>query len=161
HQLEGVLGAGLEALERAHADERDVASFRALVAGMAALLGQLELAETEATAALAAGRRLNSPYITAMGLYARAVACSQSDPDTALAALDDYFRVVERETTGFAAIARCLALAAQLHAAAGQLSRALGELRDAIETADVDGDRPGMAFTLARAVVVLRRHDPT
>ena len=58
-------------------------------------------------------------------------------------------------------MARCLALAAQLHAAAGQLPRALGELRDAIETADVDGDRPAMAYTLARAVVVLRHDDPT
>jgi hypothetical protein len=130
---------------------------------MAALLGRPELAEAEATAALAAGRRLNSPGITAHALYARAVAYSQSDPDTASAALDEYLRIVDTERTdpvGFA-LARCLALAAQLHAAAGQLPRALGELHEAIETADVDGDRPAMAYTLARAVFVLRRDDPT
>jgi hypothetical protein len=152
----------MEALVRVHADEWEIASFQVSIARMAALLGRPELAETEATSALAAGRRLNSPGITAHALYARAVACSQSDPDAASAALDEYLRIVDTERTdpvGFA-LARCLALAAQLHAAAGQLPRALGELRDAIETADVDSDRPAMAYTLARAVVILRSDDP-
>jgi predicted ATPase/class 3 adenylate cyclase len=159
-ELPGVVAAGLEALERVHAPEWEVAQLRASGAAMAAIGGQLQLAEAEATAALAVGRRLNSRALVALALYARALACSHTQPDVALAALDEYVTIA-RGGLSTQVLARCLALSAQIRAAAGDLARALSDLRQAIGTAHSTGDRPAMAFTLARVVFVLRGDDPT
>jgi predicted ATPase/DNA-binding SARP family transcriptional activator len=159
-ELHDLLAVGLEAMERVHAPEWDIAGLRGSVAGMAAVAGELELAEAEAASALAIGRRLRSPAIVTTALYAQALACCRSRPATALAALEEYFRLVQ-EGTGSQVSVRCHALAAQLRSAAGDLPRALDDLREAIDTAHSTGDRPAMAFALARSVLVLRQGDPT
>jgi hypothetical protein len=158
--LPHVLASGLDGLQRVNAPEWETASLRVAVAAMAAVGGQMELAKAEATLALAVGRRLTSPSIVATALYAYALACSQSQPAEALAALDEFFTVA-RGGLGSQVLARCLALGSQLRSAAGDFPGAFIELRQAIEMAHGHGDRPAMAFTLARAVSVLRRDDPT
>jgi predicted ATPase len=160
-ELPGLLAEGLEALERVHAPEWEIAALRATVAPMAAIAGELELAQTEAASALAMARRLNSSSIVATALYAQALSCYVSQPLMALTALDEYVRVVGSGAYTHTVLARCLALAAQLRAAAGDLPHALADLRRALDTAQGTGDRPAMAFALARAVFVLRHQDPT
>jgi hypothetical protein len=127
---------------------------------LAAIVGQLVWAVAEATSALAMGRRLNSPSIVATALYAHALACSQSQPSTALAALDEYVSI-GRGGISIQVLARCLALSAQIRTGSGDRTQAFFDLREAIETAQGTGDRPAMAFALARAVFVLHRDDPT
>jgi predicted ATPase len=158
--LPGLLAEALAALEGAGASEWDRAFLRAGAAAMAALHGRLELAESEAASALAAGRRLNSPALTASALYTIGLARSHSEPDAALAALEEYLDITGTRHTSQVVLARSFALIAQLRAAAGDLAGALDDLRQAIDTALVRGDRPAMAFTLARAVVVLCPEDP-
>jgi len=158
--LPGLLAEGLAALEGAGASERERAYLRAGVAAVAALHGRLELAEAEAAWALAAGRRLNSPWLTTSALYTIGLARSHSDPDAAVAALDEYLVIIGAAHTSEVVLARTLALRAQLRAAAGDLPGALPDLRHALDTAVVKGDRPAMAFTLARAVFVLCSEDP-
>jgi predicted ATPase/DNA-binding SARP family transcriptional activator len=158
-ELSDLLVVGLKSLEDAHAPEWDVAGLHASLAGMAAFAGELELAEAETTAGLMMGRHLNSPSIITTALYAHALACSRSAPAAALAALDEYFRIV-RGGMGSQVIVRCRALKAQLRADANDLPGALDDLREAIDDAHGTGDRPAMAFTLARAVLVLRGGDP-
>jgi hypothetical protein len=159
-ELPGLLTAGLAALETVDAPEWDVAGLRAAMAGMAAIEGELQLAEAESAAALTIGRRLNSPAIVTTALYAHALACSQSQPATALTALEEYFEIV-RSGVGTQVLARCHALAAQLRAATGDLTGALDDLRLAIGTAHGTGDRPAMAFALSRTVFVLCSNDST
>jgi predicted ATPase/class 3 adenylate cyclase len=155
-----LLADGLAALERADASESDRAFLRAGVAAMAALHGRLEMAESEAASALAAGRRLNSGRVMTNALYTIGLARSHSDPDAALAALDEYLAIAGTRHTSEVVLARSLALRAQLRATAGDLPGALDDLHRALDTAVVKGDRPAMAFTLARAVFVLCSEDP-
>jgi predicted ATPase/class 3 adenylate cyclase len=158
--LPGLLADGLAALEEAGASESERAFLRAGVAAMAALRGRLELAESEATLALAAGRRLNSARVMTSALYTIGLARSHSDPDAALAALDEYLVITGALHTSEVVLARSLALRAQLRVSAGDLPGALDDLRQAVDAAVVKGDRPAMAFTLARAVFVLCSEDP-
>jgi hypothetical protein len=158
--LPAVLADGLQALDRVHAGEWEVAALRSSIAAMAGIVGKFELAEAEATSALAMARRLNVPYVMALSLYALGLSCSESRPGAALAALDEHIAIVRAGPAVFV-LARCLALAAQIRAAGGDLPHALDELRRAIDIAHGTGDRPAMAFTLARAVSVLRHGDAT
>jgi predicted ATPase len=158
--LPGLLAEGLAALDAAGASESDRAFLRAGVAAVAALHGRLELAESEAASALAAGRRLNSARVLTSALYTIGLARSHSDPDAALAALDEYLVIISAGQTSEVVLVRSLALRAQLRAAAGDLPGALDDLRHAVDTAVVKGERPAMAFTLARAVFVLCSEDP-
>jgi hypothetical protein len=159
--LLALLARGLEVVQRAQASDWEFAHLRTAVAAMAAIGGQMDLAEAEATSALALGRRLGYPYIVAMALYTQALSRLQSHPEAALASLDEYVGMVRTaETTSRQVLARCQALAAQIRAAGGDLPRALDDLRQAIDAAHSSGDRPAMAFTLARAVFVLCSDDP-
>jgi predicted ATPase len=159
--LPALLADGLQALERVHADEWEFAALRSGVAAMAAIVGKFDLAAAEAASALATARRINSGYIMAMALYAIGLAGSQTRPDAALIALDEHIAIVRAGPAVFSLLPRCLALAAQIRAAGGDLPEALDELRQAIDTAHSTGDRPAMAFTLARGVSVMRYGDPT
>jgi hypothetical protein len=159
-ELPVLLATGVEALQRAHASDWEIASLRVVVAAMAAIGGRHDLAEMEASAALGSGRRSNNPYMIALALYTHALCCYQTQPDTALAALDEYVAMAQMGASRNV-LARSLALSSQIRASMGHAERALGDLQEAIEVAHRTGDRPSMAFTLARAVAVLRQDDPT
>jgi predicted ATPase/class 3 adenylate cyclase len=158
-EVPALLAVGLEALGRGGAPEWELGAFRAATACMAAVAGDLELAIAETSAALAIGRRLNSPSIVTTALYGLALASSHSHPTAALDALDEYFRIVPNGM-GSQVFARCHALAAQLRASIGDDPDALVHLRRALDTSHGTGDRPAMAFTLGRTVFVLRDGDP-
>jgi predicted ATPase len=158
--LPALLTRGLAVLDAVHAGEWERAQLRCSFAGIAATAGALEMAETEAAAALALGRRLHYPYIVALALFAHALACVHSQPDAALAALDEYIGMVDSGVTiVLETLARSYALASQVRASRGDLQPALDGLREAIRLAHRAGDRPAMAFAIARAVFVLRSRD--
>jgi hypothetical protein len=121
---------------------------------MAAIIGNLDLAEQEAVIAVEIARGVGNPTVIALALYAFGMAYWQSDPTAAQAALEEHVEIAR--ATGYTyALARSLALVAQLRTRNGGLPAALEALREGLHGAHVNGDRPAMAVCLARGAVVL------
>jgi hypothetical protein len=80
------LTAAIRILDEAGVDTWDYAWIRIAAAGIAAAVGDVDLACREAKVALANSRRLDSPSPQAQALYALGLASSQSDPTAARAA---------------------------------------------------------------------------
>jgi hypothetical protein len=152
--LDAELTAALQILDELGADTWAYAGVRATAAGMAAVLGNVDLAQREAAIALETGRRLGSPSLRMQGLYALGLASWQSDPIAAQAALEEHVQIA-RAMDYDPVTARSLALLAQLQARGGDLPAALAALGDAIETAHINDDRPASAVCLARGAVVM------
>jgi predicted ATPase len=156
--LDGLLDEGVRRLQQSEHREWDIAYLRSSLAGMAAIGGRHDLAQREASAGLEVARRLHAPWISANALYPLALSRYSSEPAAALAALDEYFEVIQAGI-GDHALARCLALSAVVRTSLGDRTRRVDELRQAIEVAHRTGDRPAMAFVLARMILVVRDDD--
>jgi predicted ATPase/class 3 adenylate cyclase len=152
--LVGELAAGLRILDEVGADEWDYAQVHGGVAGLAAVLGNIELAQQEAAAALEMGRRLDNHYLLLQGSYGYGLATWQADPAAARTALEEHI-LIARATGYVWVLARVLVLLAQLYADGGDHPAALAALREGLENAHLNGDRPAFAVCLARGAVVL------
>jgi hypothetical protein len=100
-------------------------------------------------------RRLGSQWLLAPALYALGLAAWQSEPIAALAALEEHIQIAR--SLGYdPALPRALALLAQLQTRLGGDYAAAGAaLREAIEGAHINADKPATAVCLARGGVVM------
>jgi hypothetical protein len=152
--LAAELTAALQILDEVGGDTWDYAYVRGVAAAMAAALGNVELAQREAAVALEMSRRLDNQFSLIQVLYALGLSSWQTDPVAAQAALEEHLQIA-RATAYESMMARVLALLAQLQARRGHPPAAVGILRDAVERAHIDGDRPALAVCLARGAVVM------
>jgi predicted ATPase len=149
------LTAAIRILDEAGADTWDYAWLRTAAAGIAAAVGDVDLACREAKVALANSRRLDSPSLQAQALYALGLASWQSDPTAARAALEEHMQIA-RAIDWDQVSARVLSLLAELDAADGaDVPGAVASMREAIRIAHADDDRPAFAVCLARGVAVM------
>jgi hypothetical protein len=153
--LEAELTAALHILDEVGADAWDYAGVRAAAAGMAAALGNVDLARRESAVALEVGQRLASPSLRTLGLYALGLSSWQSDPAAARAALEKHIQI--SRAVGFDQVtARVLALLAQLESGDdGEAPAALTALGEALSIAHIDDDRPASAVCLARGASIM------
>jgi hypothetical protein len=153
-RLAAELSAALRILDEVGADLWEYAFLHGAAAGMAAALGNVDLARQEAPVALGMGRRVGNPSLVAGGLYALGLALWQSDPTAAQAALEEHVQIT-RATGNNYALARVQALLAQLQARGGNPAAAVEPLRESLQGAHINDDRPAMAACLARGAVVM------
>jgi hypothetical protein len=146
--------AGVQVLDEVGAELWEYAQVHVSAAGMAAALGNVELALQEVPVALEISRRIGNPTLLALVLYALGLASWQSDPSGALAALEEHVQIV-RATRHEVLMPRVLALLAQLRARSSDLPAAVQTLREALQRAHMNGDRPAMAVCLVRGTVVM------
>jgi tetratricopeptide (TPR) repeat protein len=150
------LTAALAILDQVGADHYEYAQVHQTAAAMAAVFGNLDLARQEAEVALGISRRLGNASTIAISLYAFGLAFLASDRSAARAALEEYLQLVH--AAGYdVAVARVLALAlhAQLLATDRNLPAAVEALREGLQSAHINGDRPAMAACVARGALVL------
>jgi predicted ATPase len=151
------LSAALQILDESRADLPDHAWVHGVAAVMAAIFGDLTLAQHEAAVALDLSRRIGNPTLLELSLYGSALASWQSEPNAAQAASEEYIQIA-RSTGAHYILGRVQALLAQLLARAGDLPGALAALREALENANIIGDQPGIAVCLARGAPVMAAH---
>jgi tetratricopeptide (TPR) repeat protein len=149
------LSAALQLLDEVGAGLYEYAQVHATVAALAAIFGNLDLARREAEVALDISRRIGNTPTRAVGLYAFGLAFWQSDPAGAKAAHEEYLQIVHAAGYYDFALARVLALQAQLLAHEGNLPAAVKALREGLESAHINGDRAAMAVCVARGAVVM------
>jgi predicted ATPase len=148
------LNAAMQILDEAGADLADHAWVHGVAAVMAAIFGNLTLAQHEAVVALDLSRRIGNPTLLELSLYGTALASWQSEPNAAQAASQEYIRIA-RSTGAHYILGRVQALLAQLLARAGDLPAAIANLREGLENANIIGDQPGIAVCLARGAAVM------
>jgi predicted ATPase len=141
----------LQMLDELGADLSDYAMVHGAAAGMAATFGNVAFASQEAALAVEISRRLGNPVTLGIGLYAFVLACWQSDPTAAQAALEEQVQIMQ----GGYLLYRGLALLAQPLALNGNLSATVATLSESLEGVYINGDRPAMATCLARGAVVM------
>jgi predicted ATPase len=152
--LAAELKAALQILDEVGAEPWDYAFVHGIAASRAALLGNDHLAQKEAAIALEMSRRIGNPTTLAVGLYSFALASWQYDPAAAQAALEEHVQII-RAMRRYFMLAWSLALLAQLRAHGGDLRASVEALREGLEIAHINGDRPGTAVCLARGAVVM------
>jgi predicted ATPase len=151
-QLAGEVSAALQILDEVGADLSDYAEVHGTAAAMAATFGNITFAHQEAALAVEISRRLGNPATLSVGLYAFALASWQSDSPAAQAALEEQVQIDPRRVY---VLARAMALLAQILARSGTLPAAVTALREGLEDAYINGDRPSVAVCLARGAVVM------
>jgi predicted ATPase/class 3 adenylate cyclase len=160
--LEPELGSALEILDEVGAEAWDYAQVHVVAAVMAALFGNMTLARTEAALAVESSRRIGNPSVLGIALYGFALASWQSDLKAAVSALEEHISIAGGRSavpgvglrTDYSR-ARSLALLAQLRARRGDGAAALEALRDGLESARLNSDRPATAVCLARGAVIM------
>jgi tetratricopeptide (TPR) repeat protein len=150
--LEAELADALQILDEVRADRWDYAWVHALAAVMAVIFGNPTLARQEAALAVEFSRRIGNPSMLGIALYGSALASWQSDPTAAVTALEEHISIA-RGTDYM--LARSFALLAQLQAGRGDLAAALEALREGLESARLNSDRPATAVCLARGAVIM------
>ena len=154
--LEALVDRDVRLLDDAQADLYEYVSLHSSAAAMATELGEVPLAQKEATIAVELSRQDPSLIQQALALYAFGLAWWQTSPDAALTALEESLAIAHRIPDAVAsAQTRALAIVAQLRAGAHDVPGAFEALSEGITTAHADGDRPSMASCLARGVQVL------
>ena len=154
--LPSLLTSAVAELDRVGASPWDHAQLRSSAAAIAALVGNLALAQAEAAQALAICRQVGAPNNIATASYAYGLAWWQSKPDKALATLeslgtDESLRTFSNETVA----CRVGALVAQLRALNGNIPGAAEALHKAMTLANTQGDRAASAVAVARGIRVL------
>ncbi len=151
--LPDLLTTALSELERVGASPWEFAWLRSAAASIAALVGNLALAQAEAGPVLELCRQMGSPTHISTALYAYGLAWWQTDPDDALATLEEGLSALgNNETLG----SRTLALVAQLRASSGDMPGAFDALHRAMTIVSTENDRAACAVILARGVLVLK-----
>jgi predicted ATPase len=153
-RLPAELTSALQLLDEVGADPSEYAEVHGAAAGMAAVVGNVELAQQEAAIVLDEARRIGNPSLLALGLYAFGLSSWQADRTTAQTALEEHVQIV-RSTGQSQVLGRVLALLAQLRAGNGDRSGAQVALRQALESAHINDDYPAMGVCLARGAVVM------
>jgi len=150
--LPSLLTSAVAELDRVGASPWDHAQLRSSAAAIAALVGNLALAQAEAAQAIELGRSGDFPLTIIAASYAYGLAWWQTKPEDALATLEASLRAVHRlDVTG----CRALALVAQLRASRGRIPAALDALHEAMTIASTNGDRAASAVVVARGIRVL------
>jgi hypothetical protein len=151
--LAGELAGALHVLDEVGADRRDYALVRGAATGQAALFGNLTLARQEAPIALEVARGIGNPTQLGLALHGFGLAFCESDPAAAQAALEEAIQTAPY--TNRSTFARVRALLAVLQARGGDPGASVGTLREALESAHINGDRPGLADCLLRGCGVM------
>jgi predicted ATPase/class 3 adenylate cyclase len=147
------LTAALQILDETGADTYEYAQVHGAVAGIAAAVGNVDLARREAAITLEKARHIGNRSLLALGLYALGLSSWQADPTGAQTALEEHIQIA---LTGRDYIlARVFALLAQLRAHGGHLRSAVEALREGLKRAHLNGDRPAGGVCLARGAVVM------
>jgi predicted ATPase len=146
------LTKALRVLDEAQASPWDYTQVHCGVAVTAGLAGHVTLAQREAAIALEGARQIGNPMTLGLALYAFALAFWQSDPTAATAALEEHIQIAR---SNHANISRVRALLALLHARAGNHRAAVQVLREGLEFAHINADRPGLVDCLARGAVIM------
>ena len=150
--LPDLLTTALAELDRVGATAWDFAWLRSAAASIAALVGNLALAQAEAGPVLELCRRMGSPTHISTALYAYGLAWWQTNPHDALATLEEGLSTLRNnETLG----SRTLALVAQLRASSGDIPQAFEALHRAMTIVSTENDRAACAVILTRGVRVL------
>jgi hypothetical protein len=152
--LAAELSAAVQILDEVHAELWDHAVVHGIAASMAAVFGNVPLAQQEATVALEMSRRVGNPTALGVGLYSFALACWQSDPTAAQVVLEEEILIIRAAGYDFM-LPRSLALLAQLLARGGDIPAAVSALREGFESAHTNGDLSGTAVCLARGALVM------
>jgi predicted ATPase/class 3 adenylate cyclase len=152
--LAAELAAALEVLGEVGAGSLDYAWVHGIAATMAAIFGNLTLAQQEATLAVELNRPIGNPTMLTNALYSYALAFWQSNFVAAQAVLEEAVSII-RPAGDSTLLARALALLAQLFVQAGDLPNALNALQEGLEYAHINDDRPTLAVCLARGAVVM------
>jgi hypothetical protein len=147
------LKAALNMLDEAGAEPWEYGEVHGHAAVVAVFHGNVALAQTEAALAISMSRRSGNPSRLVTGLYGFALASWQSDPISAQTAVEEGLELCR--SNGLDYDSRFLALLAQLQARSGARTAALGTLKEGLERAQIDDDRPGVAVCLARGAVVM------
>jgi predicted ATPase/class 3 adenylate cyclase/tetratricopeptide (TPR) repeat protein len=147
------VAAAVPLLDEVGAELWDYAQVHGSAAGMAAALGNVELALQEVPVALEISRRIGNPTLLALALYALGLASWQSDPTAAQAALEEHVQIIRATGHDFV-LPRVLALLAQLRART-DLPAAVQTLQEGLQRAQMNGDRPAIAVCLVRGTVVM------
>jgi predicted ATPase/class 3 adenylate cyclase len=150
--LAAEVSTALHILDEVGADPSEHAEVHGTAAAMAATFGNLAFALQEAALAVEISRGLGNPATLSLGLHAFALASWQSDPTAARAALEEQVQINRHRLY---ALARVMALLAQLLARSGNLPAAVAALSESLEDAYINGDRPAMGTCLARGAVVM------
>jgi predicted ATPase/class 3 adenylate cyclase len=156
-KLAAELPVALQILDEAGADSYEHAEVHVAAAAMAAVVGNIDLAKREAAITLEMCLRIGNPSLLALGQYAFGLSSWQSSPTAARTALEANVQIARslgREYREYI-LARVLALLAQLRARDGEISAAVEALREGLENAHINGDRPAMGVCLARGTVVM------
>jgi predicted ATPase/class 3 adenylate cyclase len=152
--LAAELAEALLILDQIGADPVEYAWVHGIAVMMAAVFGNLTLAQQEAAMAVEFTRRSGNPSLLGIGLYCFALASWQSDPTAAQAALEEAVQAFRAVGADFM-LARALALLAQLLARGGDRAAALDALREGLEYTHINRDRPSTAACLARGAVIM------
>jgi tetratricopeptide (TPR) repeat protein len=149
-----IIDAALRELPETAEDRFSLEGLHSAATYWALMAGDVERAKAEARATLDLGRQLGNPSALAMGLLTFGYVCWRDDPDAALSAIDEGAELARRGAFDVN-LAGALQAAALIHAARGQISEALGHLREGIRYEHDIGDRVTTASILLVAVNVL------
>jgi predicted ATPase/class 3 adenylate cyclase len=152
--LAAELDVALHILDEVGADLWDYGWVHGIGAVMAAIFGNLTLAQKQAAVAVEMGRHIGDLWESGVGLYGSALASWQTDPTTAQTALEEHIQIIRATGVDYM-LARSLALLAQIQTRSGDLPVALEALREALENAHINSDQPSIATCLARGAVVM------
>jgi hypothetical protein len=152
--LAAELSSAVQILDEGGAEMWDYAVVHGIAASMAAVFGNVPLAQQEAAVALEMSRRVGNPTALGVGLYSFALASWQSDPTAAQVVLDEEILIIRSRAYDFM-LPRSLALLAQLLARGGDIPAAFEALREGLESAHTNGDLSGTAVCLARGAMVM------
>jgi hypothetical protein len=144
----------LQILDEMGADSREYAQVHGNAAAIAGLFGNVTLARQEAMVAVEMSRRVGYPPLLGHALWGFALACWQSDPGPAQAALEEAIQI--GRAMGYDTyLPRAVALLAQLRAGGDDRLAALDALRDGLEIAHTHDDVTAIAVCLTRGAVIM------
>jgi predicted ATPase/class 3 adenylate cyclase len=148
------LTKALQILDDIGADSRAYAQVHGNAAVMAGLFGNITLARQEAMVAVEMSRRIGYPPFLGNALWGFALACWQSDPGPAQAALEEAIQI--GRAMGYDTfLPRSLALLAQLRTGGDDRLAALDTLREGLEIAQTHDDVTAVAVCLTRGAVIM------
>jgi predicted ATPase/class 3 adenylate cyclase len=121
-----------------------------------AVAGDLEGASEHSEFAVPLARTTRNPSLIAGTLFPNALATMQSDPDHALAAIEESITLTRDGASGVV-LGFVLALRSKLRSLSGDRAGALADLRESIATASDKADRVMLVSALGRGAEILAR----
>ena len=157
HDVEGnhrAIDEGLAALDAIGADPWNRCVLLASAATYDAMAGNLDRARDSVTPVLPEARRTRNPTVLVVTLFAYGWSLWESDPEAALAALDESAELT-RSGASEAAFGPALMEAARLRMRRGERDAAFANLREAVMHCHTVADYPELSGVLSTASTIL------